>query len=163
MALIFRGQGTYKQRQQGEQEDCRNFEEGHRLIREVWAAVESLRLPLSEVWAQMRPTSPHPVPLAKPSHGAAPCAGLHGWHVGGHRQVGESMGTEMKRARENHAMGAKSTPVTILHNRPATMETSEIVEIVTILHNPKISGLCALTHKSPMRLQTLYALMRLDA
>ena len=163
MALIFRSQGTYKQRQQGQEEDGGNFEKGHRLIREVWAAGESLRLPLSEVWAPLPTRTPPPVPLAKPSHGAAPCAGLHGWHLSWHRQVGESMGTEMKRARENHAMGAKSTPVTILHNRPATMETSEIVEIVTILHNPEISGLCALTHKSPMRLQTLYALMRLDA
>jgi hypothetical protein len=79
-------------------------------------------------------------------------------------------------------MGAKSTPVTILDNRPPTTESPGFRQIVTILHNgrpttespgfrqivtilynPEMSGLCALTHKSPMRLQTPYALMRLDA
>ena len=37
--------------------------------------------------------------------------------------------------------------VTILHNGSPTMERPEIAEIVTILHNPGISGICALTHK----------------
>jgi hypothetical protein len=35
-------------------------------------------------------------------------------------------------------MGAKSTPVTILHNRPTTMETLGFRQIVTILHNSTI-------------------------
>ena len=120
MALIFRGQGTYKQRQQGEQEDCRNFEEGHRLIREVWAAVESLRLPLSEVWAQMRPTSPHPVPLAKPSHGAAPCAGLHGWHLSWHRCNGRpyKQKDETRTGAKYHGFAHRPNFVTLRNNRP---------------------------------------------
>lgn len=42
--------------------------------------------------------------------------------------------------------------VTILYNGLPTMERSEIAKIVTILHNPEISGLCALAHKRPMRL-----------
>ena len=266
VALIFRCQGTYKQRQQRQEEDGGNFEKGHDWKERkegkgrkgqgsgqghpiashgtfvVFVAVNQAFLnqgaqytgrhvvilkgrdfvkptaawlihsfldrgeegllfigeghccgiggsagdrslaPLDEVWAPLPTRAPPPVPLAKPSHCAAPCAGLHGWHVGGHLQVGESMETETKRARENHTMGQKSTPVTILHNRPTTIETlgfrqivtilhngrptmerPEIAEIVTILHNPGISGICALTHKSPMRLQTPYALMRLDA
>lgn len=85
MALIFRGQGGHKQNQQGQEEDAGDFKKGHRLIREVWATGESLRLPLGEVWAQMPRSAPHSVPLAKPSHGAAPCAGLHGWHLSWHR------------------------------------------------------------------------------
>jgi hypothetical protein len=120
MALIFRSQGTYKQRQQGQEEDGGNFEKGHRLIREVWAAGESLRLPLSEVWAQMPRSAPPPVPLAKPSHGAAPCAGLHGWHLSWHRCNGRpyKQKDETRTGAKYHGLAHRPDFVTFRNNRP---------------------------------------------
>jgi hypothetical protein len=84
MALIFRCQGAHKQRQQRQEKDGGNFKKGHGREAVGTAGDRSLP-PLIEVWAPLPVKAPLPVPLAKPSHRAALCAGLHGWHLSRHR------------------------------------------------------------------------------
>jgi hypothetical protein len=154
------------------------------MVRKRWDRLGIAPAPLNEVWAPLPTRAPLSVPLAKPSHGAAFCGGLHGWHLSRHLIARRpyKQKDETRTGAKYHSLAHRpdfvtfrhnrlatmESPrfrriVTILHNRPPTMETSEIVEIVTILHNPEISGLCALTHKSmadaePVRMRIIIIL-----
>jgi hypothetical protein len=86
MALIFRCQGAYKQRQQGQEEDCGNLKESH------WGKEGGIgqgidSLALRESSPRFWPLTLPAVPLAKPSHRAASCAGFVVWHVVWHRLI----------------------------------------------------------------------------
>jgi hypothetical protein len=119
MALIFRCQGAHKQRQQRQEKDGGNFEKGHGR-KAVGTAGDRSLPPLVEVWAPLPAKAPLPVPLAKPSHSAAPCAGLHGWHLSRHRCNGRpyKQEDETRTGAKYHGLAHRPSFVTFRNNRP---------------------------------------------
>ena len=86
----------------------------------VGLADGSLLRPLRELWAHCSPGTLPAVPLAKPSHCAASCAGFVVWPIVWHRQEGRSYGKNERRGSARNTMESLSlnSLATILHNRP---------------------------------------------